>query len=150
MRSILSLLLVIFTLNVNAQDNKIIYILPDSVELLLFSKKAKDSVGLKTMFYLEKVKDDTMKITLIEFDLNRNANSFSSQLVMLTNRVVQISDKLYPLILDYDFIFSTPNSKDIGRIGKREGYILKSVLLTHGYSIVFTLKGDLLHEGTGI
>ncbi|WP_407033032.1 hypothetical protein [Polluticaenibacter yanchengensis] len=150
MRIILSLLLVLFAFKANAQDSKIIYILPDSVELLLFNKTTEDSVDCsKILYYLEKVKDDTMQITLIQFDKNKKTKSFASQLGMLTNRVVQIADKSYPLIFDYDFIFSTPNNKDIGTIGKREGYILKSMLLTHGYSIIFTLDGDFIRKGRG-
>jgi hypothetical protein len=130
-----------------AQDRKITYFLPDSVEvhinnLLLRSLKLNNN---KEYYFL--LKEDTSRVynlTVIPFDINIKTEV--SNWVSATNRYALINGRLYPLLFDYDFTFSTPDPNNVGSFGHRDGNIRKLHLIAHSYTIYFKTNGTILKE----
>jgi hypothetical protein len=130
-----------------AQERKITYILPDSVEVRINSHLlAKSSVKNDKSYYflLKKDTSRTYNITIIPFD--SSAKSEISNWVNNTNRYALVNGQLYPLLFDYDFTFSTPEPNNIGIFGHRDGNIRKLQLIAHRYTIYFRTNGLILKE----
>ena len=132
---------------VKSQDkDSILYIMPDKIELKLYEyinnlDFSKYSFG----FFLNKLNDDKYRIC-ITVSSNLDTNYWYNN----TNRFILIEKKQYPLWLDYDVTFSTKNNSNLGKIGNREGQILKTHPIFDGYTIDFNLKGEIFCENNGI
>jgi hypothetical protein len=132
--------------SVVAQSHKILYILPDSVELRINRYILNTIQQEQKLYFL--LKKDTLGIynlTVIPFVPNDNRSDVSAW-VKVTNRHILIDKESYPLLLDYDFTFSTSNPSDIGELGHREGNIRKMHLIAHRYTIYFKMNGSILKE----
>jgi len=122
------------------------YFVPDTVEILLekqvrsFKNNIKDE---KVYFLLGKENDNTYHLSLIR-DKSNQIDNMTAKLLKSNNRCIVIDQEQYPLIFDYDFTFGTPKETQIGEFGKREGNIVRSNMLFHGYSIYFNMKGQVL------
>lgn len=121
----------------NAQKKgDITYLLPDDVEVELNEHLSQSSgfnymvlFGSKEHYELFVINDD-------EYSKRPYGNFITA-----TNRNVLVNGKSYPLLLDYDFNFSTTDIVNIGEFGKRDGMVKKVQSIFHGYSIKFTNKG---------
>lgn len=122
------------------------YFVPDTVEILLekqvrsFKNNIKDE---KVYFLLGKENDNTYHLSLIR-DKSNQIDNMIAKLLKSNNRCIVIDQEQYPLIFDYDFTFGTPKETQIGEFGQREGNMVRSNMLFHGYSIYFNMKGQVL------
>ncbi|PUZ19328.1 hypothetical protein GA0116948_1297 [Chitinophaga costaii] len=144
---IVSIIFIFTQFTVRAQSQKIWYILPDSVEVRLnryiLTSIPKQEVQ-KLFFLLKRDSLNSYNITVIPLTHNTDLNII--RWVEDSNRYVLVNKNLYPLLLDYDFIFGTPEYNNIGEFGQREGSIKKIYLIPHRYTIYFKMNGSVLKE----
>lgn len=148
MKPIIVLLALIYSVSIYSQEkDSIIYIFPDKVEQKLYEqiKKVISLESFNFKFYLQTISKDEFRIAY-SYEKEPSKNYWINN----TNRFILIKNEKYPLILDYDSLFSTNNPKDIGEYGHREGYVLKSLFLFDGYNITFDKEGECLFEDWGI
>jgi hypothetical protein len=129
-----------------SQSSKIVYIIPDSVEVAIEKQIVHLKVGSKNTlvyFLLEKDNEGTYSLSLF-CDEKKQREGLAGKISKLTNRVILINKNKYPLMLDYDFIFGTPKEKQVGSFGSREGNIVRSTVLFHGYTIYFNKRGKII------
>lgn len=126
--------------------DSILYILPDKVEVKLSeyiqSSKLENS---RWKFYLTRTENSMYRIYVASFK-----GETTDYWYINTNRFVVIDTENFPLILDYDSMFSTKDPDRIGEYGKREGQILKTTFIYDGYNIIFDKNGKYLEEDFGI
>jgi len=140
--TIIIFLILITSAKLKCQNNKdsIIYILPDNIELMIFEYTEKiDTLKYNFEFFLSRIGDEEFKINISLFK-RYNDNFWYNN----TNRYILINNKRYPLILDYDSLFSTSKPVNLGKMGKREGYILRSTFIYDGFSISFNKEGKVI------
>lgn len=128
------------------QSDSIIYILPDQVEIKLNSHIEKIYTydpNRECYFYLEKTNDENFRIFVGTKSKDTIWANFSNRYVVVNNRKIS-------LIFDYDLIWSTKNTENIGSFGKRAGEILKTKIIYDGYNITFDRNGKCLEEDFGI
>lgn len=129
-----------------SQGNKITYILPDSVEVRIYNhlqKVLRTRNDNKYYFFLRKDTVGAYSLTIVPF--KDNDQTQDKNWANCTNRYALVNGNLYPILLDYDFTFSTPD-QDVGSLGHRDGNIRKLNLLAHGYTIHFKMNGVILKE----
>jgi len=132
MRKICLILSSIIIFNCTFAQDKILYFVPDAVELKLEGLLEKKK-GEKLSVFLMKDKDDyALYLSFVKKD-----EEYNDYWVDRTNRYIVIGEKEYPLIFDYDLTFSTPNPKSAGSLGNREGNILKIAIIYEGYYVKF-------------
>jgi hypothetical protein len=129
-----------------SQSSDIVYIIPDNVEVALERQITYLKVDTtKTLVYFLLEKDDEGIYSLSLFhDIINQQEGLTGKILKLTNRVLLINKNKYPLILDYDFTFGTPKVDQIATFGSREGNIVRSVILFHGYTIYFNKLGKII------
>ncbi len=126
--------------------DSILYIMPDKVELQLYEYiNSLDSSKYSFEFFLSKLDKDKYRICVGIWS-NLNTNYWHNN----TNRFILIDEKKYPLWYDYDVTFSTKNKSNLGKMGSREGQILKIHPIFDGYTIDFNLKGEIFSENDGV
>ncbi len=146
MRSIFIGVFILFHFAGYTQGSEITYILPDSVEVRIYNhmlKRQNANKDSKHYFFLKRDTEEAYSLTIIPFkksDQTKDINWVNS-----SNRYILIEKQLYPLLLDYDFIFSTPDL-NVGDFRSRDGNIRKLHLLAHGYTIFFKTNGTVLKE----
>jgi hypothetical protein len=129
-----------------SQSSNVVYIIPDSVEVAIERQITYLKVDTtKTLVYFLLEKDDEGIYSLSLFlDIMKQQKELAGKLLKPTNRVLLINKNKYPLMFDYDFRFGTPKEDQIGTFGRREGNVLRSVLLFHGYTIYFNKLGKII------
>ncbi len=145
MKKILFLVCCLISAISYGQSDKIVYILPDKIEKAIKEKmdkvREKDSkASFSCMLF--KDKEDTYGISLFIKDAAAE-NDFVEGLLKKSSRVILIDKEKLALIFDYDLKFSSPNLEKIGEFGKREGYVSRSRLLFHGYTMFFDKHGEI-------
>lgn len=93
--------------------------------------------------YLEKINDEKFRIFV-------GAKSKDTIWANFSNRYVVVNNKKIPLVFDYDLIWSTKKTENIGSFGKRDGEILRTKIIYDGYNITFDRYGKYLEEDFGI
>ncbi|PYF75077.1 hypothetical protein B0O44_103524 [Pedobacter nutrimenti] len=134
------------SLRANAQSEKIVYILSDSVEIELkkqIDKSRQNNPDISFSCMLWTKSDGLYCVSLFKNEEN-SGNDFVKVLVRNTNRYLLIEKDKLPLIFDYDFKFSSSDLKHIGDFGEREGNIKRSEFLFHGYTIFFDSQGKVI------
>jgi len=146
MKNIFIVVFILYHFTGYAQERKITYILPDSVEIRIDKHIAtRSSLGNKSYYFL--LREDTPKVynlTIIPFEVKDKTEV--SEWVNATNRYALVNARLYPLLFDYDFTFSTSEPNNIGSFGHRDGNIRKLHLIAHRYTIFFKTNGTILKE----
>jgi len=137
MKLFINLFLLISIVSCKAQQKgDVTYLLPDDVEVELNTHLSKSS-GFNYMVLFDS--EDYYELFVIND--NEYAERPYGSFITATNRNILVNDKSYPLLLDYDFNFSTTDTVNIGEFGKRDGMVKKVQPIFHGYSIKFTNKG---------
>lgn len=140
--SILLFIIVCISLKAQVSDS-ILYIFPDIVEKKLdyyiSSSKAGDS---NLFFVLENAGDNKYRIFVSSY-------TKSDYWENVSKRYGVVNETRYPLLFDYDYIFSTPRPSHIGTFGERDKQILKYRVILDGYSITFDYNG-YMKESWGI
>ncbi len=150
MKRIIILLLLIYGLNISIysqEKDSIIYIFPDKIEQKLYEqmKELIYTDGYDFEFYLQTLDINKFRLTYSYY--KKQSFSYWGN---NTNRFILIKNKMYPLILDYDSLFSTSKPEKVGEYGDREGFILRSSFIYEGYNITFDKTGKCLSESWGI
>jgi hypothetical protein len=140
------LIIVFWLLSIKVySQSKVVYIIPDSVEVAIkkqISKLKHNSADAFIYFLLEKNKGGIYSLSLFRDPARQGG--LMDKILKLTNRVLLIDEDKYPLMFDYDFTFSTPKETKIGSIGNREGNVVRSTALFHGYTIFFNTSGKII------
>ena len=145
MKKTITFLLVLF-LNSCSETNsqelgKIVYIFPDEVEISVsnYIDSLREKGNVFIFLKLGKKSENTYYLHVSYCSLeNKESLIFW---VNSTNRYAVIRNSYYPLLLDYDYDFSTKTPLSIGNYGERAGQILRTMPIYDGYSIMFTKKG---------
>lgn len=122
------------------------YILPGKVQNLL-DEKVKNME--EPLYFLFDKKDiNTFFISINKYDLKtfKGANWIKN-----TNRYVYLKGKYYPLIFEYDQLFSTPKTaeeflKDVDPDGSYTHSTIY-ILNEYSYRVEFNIRGEILYEG---
>jgi len=142
---ILQILSLSFMLSCKAQNSEeqiIPYVIYDKVEQTIYDHiKEYDEF---VYFYLLPEKENT---TIFIIKNDNYKDSSIGYWVENTNRKILIKDKLYPIVLDSDYKYSTSRPKDIGNYGKRDGSIYKIRTTSTHYYIKFNDKGEIIYQG---
>lgn len=129
------------------EKDSIVYIFPDKIEQKLY-EQIKELISVEIYnfeFYLQTVDIDKFRLTY-SYSKKQSNNYWGNN----TNRFILINKKKYPLIFDYDSLFSTNKPKEVGEYGHRDGFILRSLFIFEGYNITFDRTGKCLSEDWGI
>lgn len=147
MKNIFIVVFILYHFTGYTQERKITYILPDSVEIRINKHiVTRSSLDNKVDYYFL-LREDTPKVynlTIIPFEVKDKTEV--SSWINATNRYALINGRLYPLLFDYDFTFSTPDPNNVGSFGHRDGNIRKLHLIAHRYTIFFKTNGSILKE----
>lgn len=146
MKKIAFILFLFLGLKGYSQSSNVVYIIPDSVEVAIEKQITYLKVDTtKTLVYFLLEKDDEGIYSLSLFiDIMKQQKELAGKLLKPTNRLLLINKNKYPLMFDYDFTFGTPKEDQTGTFGKREGNVLRSALLFHGYTIYFNKLGKII------
>lgn len=135
-------LLIAISGNACSQEvEKILYVVPDDVEVQVnkYIERVKKQKEYLIYFVLSKKSDAAFRLDVVSYkEINKENVIYW---VKSTNRYVVINQDKYPLLLDYDYVFSTKQPSNIGNFGEREGYILKTMPINEGYHIDFNRDG---------
>jgi hypothetical protein len=131
----------------NAQSADILYYLPDSVEIKVNEYTAKQKMGTKFYCMLRFVGADTFNISVCQY--NEKDKKYLERWIFVSNRKVIVNKFKYPLVLDYDYKFSTINSSRVGVYGDRADKIVRIFPITHCFNLTFT-KYYILSNGKPI
>jgi hypothetical protein len=123
-----------------SSSSRILYVLPDSVEIAAngyIQRLVAPSVTKQFYCLLSSGGNDTCTITITPYE--ERARTIITKWLSHSNRSVMINKTEYPLLTDLDFRFGLPpDENNIGQMGKRDGYISKVHAIPHAfYSIVF-------------
>lgn len=123
--------------NVSAQKSSILYYLPDSVEIKVNNYIKEQKLNSRHIYlFLENANKDTFRINLCQYQKkNKKRDEFW---ISLTNRKVVIDKNRYPILLDYDYKFSTIDTLRAGVYGDRANNRTKYFPIYHCFSITFT------------
>ena len=125
-----------------SQNNeKILYMLPDDVEVQASNYIKRVSKQQEYLFYfvLNKKPDTTYRLDIVHYKAESSKGLI--YWVKSTNRHVVVNQERYPLLLDYDYLFSTKQPSNIGNYGEREGQILITMPIHVGFYIDFNKDG---------
>ena len=130
-------------------SDSIVYILPDSVEIMLerYIDVRKNNDNAIFYFYLNRYEKN------YRINVGRiTSNSDDEHLLKNTKRFVLVHEQKYPLILDYDMKFGLLEPDEIiGDFGCRfGGYLGGRDVIMEGYSISFNSYGKIIKEDYGI
>ena len=132
-------------LNTQQQEEKIVYVFPDSVEVAVYEYITQVSEyfikrGEEVCYYLVLEKDTANVYRLIvqRYDPSYNPNHRAN----LSNRVAVINDKRLPLLFDYDELFGTVDAINMGRYGVRnESYVKRSITIRDWAFTIYFIGG---------
>lgn len=120
----------------NAQKSSILYYLPDSVEVKVNDYISKQKHNPNFYFMLESVNKDTFRVNVCQYQ-NKEKRRLENW-IFLTRRKVVICKSNYPLLLDYDYKFSTLDTLRVGSYGDRANKIVRQLPIAHCFSVKFT------------
>jgi hypothetical protein len=142
MNRILFVLLVFLPLSSYGQNkNDIIYLLPDSVEILVNNYMHK-FIHESNFYCILKESNRIYELSVCSYKEKEKVNI--PKYVLITNRKVLIGEIFIPIILDYDLKFGTVSDvSKLGSIGNREGYYKRQTIISHSPSIFFTDEGKI-------
>lgn len=132
----LAIFLCSFFINSNAQKANILYYMPDSVEVLINEHISSQKSNSNFYFILESIGKDTFRINVCQY-FNKEKKRVEDW-IFSTKRKVVINRNSYPLLLDYDYMFSTLNPLRVGYYGDRANKIVRQLPIIHCFSIKFT------------
>ncbi|MDP4183837.1 MAG: hypothetical protein Q8862_01585 [Bacteroidota bacterium] len=140
---ILTIILLFFMVS-NAypkEAKKILYIFPDDVEIKLskYIENTNKQHEFVVYLMLSKSSDERYKLYIAFYKKKHIKNVI--YWVKSTNRYVVVNQEKYPLLIDYDYDFSTSNPLNIGDYGGREGQVLRAMPFYDGYNIEFNKYG---------
>lgn len=137
MRDLLFVQIFLFlSIGVNAQRTEILYYMPDSVEIRIHNYVSKQRKSNDFYCFLEYAGRDTLNLKICMYSKREKKNLESW--IFQTNRKVVINKYNYPLILDYDYMFSSLDSMRVGAYGNRNSKLAKILPIFHCYSVKFT------------
>ena len=137
MKKLLSILILLFFgICSDAQKSSILYYLPDSVEIQVNQYISKQQNKPNFYFKLKSDTKDTFNLVVCQF--KGKEKKYLESWIFLTNRKVVVSKGRYPLLLDYDYKFSTLDTLRVGSYGDRANKIVRHIAISHCYSIKFT------------
>lgn len=137
MQKLFSIIIFLFLwLFSNGQKSDILYYLPDSVEVRVNDYISKQKRNSNFYFILESVSTDTFKVSVCQYQAY-DKNSLEGW-IFLTKRKVVICKNSYPLLLDYDYMFSTLDTVRVGNYGDRANKIVRQLPIAHCFNIRFT------------
>jgi hypothetical protein len=125
--------------------DEIVYILPDSVEIIInnYVKACKEK-NIDNFYLILEKKEMNYEITIASY--NESEKNNISKYVLKSKRKAIICNELIPIVFDYDFKFGTTTPfKELGAIGSREGYYKRQALIRHSPSILFDEYGKILN-----
>jgi hypothetical protein len=126
-----------------AQQPKILYYLPDSVEVRINQYLVSQKSGKNYYCILERLDKDTTQIYVSDY--TSKGKRYTESWVFNTNRFVEISNRKLPLILDYDYLYSTLDTSKVGKYGQRSIDIVRQMPIIHSFKIKYT-KYYILNE----
>lgn len=123
------IIFILSSVSVYATSDKIVYILPDSLESKVIDQintyNEKNSLVIY-LFHLEK------NICLL-ISPYKNKSNYISPLYYYaskSNRFLLVGDNIYPIVFDYDFRYGTTTPLDqTGKYGEREGCIKRTAII---------------------
>lgn len=142
------IILIIYLLqSIGAPTEPIVYRFPVSVQSYIqtwvdsFDESGKE----KLFFYLGSNHDGKNggQTFYLHFCAERSSGEWG-KMVNQSNRWVRVGSKLYPILLDYDEIYGVSCAQDLnelGTIGQRDGVVMRTRTLFHGYTVFFDHKG---------
>lgn len=137
MKKLLSIItLLFFWIYSNAQKSSILYYLPDSVEIQVSEYVSKQKHKPNFYFKLESSSKDTFNLIVCQYQ--EKEKKYLANWIFLTNRKVVIANSRYPLLLDYDYMFSTFDTLRVGTYGDRANKIVRQLSIANCFSIRFT------------
>lgn len=149
MKNIIILLFLILPCSyiIGQNQDSIVYIVPDSVEIMLnkeIQSRKSYRKDIDCGLYLSKGSNGMFTLHLIEY------NDFNFHLKN-SNRYLLVDSTKYPLLFDYDIEFASYGKREIREMGSRfDGVIPKNYYIIEGYSISFDLFGKNIKENLGI
>ncbi|MBV6429834.1 MAG: hypothetical protein KIPDCIKN_04410 [Haliscomenobacter sp.] len=131
---------------VQAQSrDSILYIFSDQVERKIFSRIEKYPDDYSFIIWLSEPKKNLFSVDIMAY-LTRDG--FSIEWHNASNRYAVINQYRVPILLDFDFKFSTRDSQNISSFGKRDENIKRTLLMTHSRLIYFDENGKIVkHQG---
>lgn len=121
---------------------KIIYVLPDSVEVLISEHINSDNKRNSNFFCFLQKRSEYNIVTIISYKRDRK---LLTDWVVNSNRYVIINNRYLPVLIDYDFEFGTIQPDSIGAFGSRDdGYVKRMKFIAHDYSITFKRDGSVV------
>lgn len=136
-------LLCAFFLIINESSaQRILYIFPDQVEKALgdyFNSLANN----RSKYCLTLYKDDGI-YTIYVTSFTKSSRKDFLVWVKATTRVALINKNKYPVLLQEDYVFGTPDTSKVGEYGNREGRIKRLAVINEGYSVKFTKTGQII------
>lgn len=137
MKKLISILLfLILSFCSCAQKSNILYYLPDSVEVRVKDFISKQKHSSNFYFMLESINKDTFRVSVCQYQAKEKKNL--ERWIFLTKRRVIVCKDDYPLLLDYDYIFSTLDTLKVGYCGDRANKIVRQLPIAHCFNIKFT------------
>ncbi len=133
---LLSCWFVFLGIHVNAQTTDILYYLPDSVEMKVYDYTSKQKSNTKFYFILRSTGKDTFSVSVCQY--YEKDKKFLERWVFITKRKVVINKDIYPLLFDYDYIFSTNDTSRVGVYGNRANKLARLLPIVHCFNVKFT------------
>lgn len=121
---------------VNAQSTDILYYLPDSVEMKVYDYTSKQRSNTKFYCMLSSAGKDTFSVSVCQYYEKDKKNM--EGWIFMTKRKVVIKKYKYPLLLDYDYTFSTIDSSKVGVYGDRANKLVRLLPIAHCFNVKFT------------
>jgi hypothetical protein len=123
-------------ISLNAQTSEILFYLPDSVEMKVYSYISLQKSNAKFYCILRSEGRDTFSVSVCQYQ-EKDRKKLESW-VFITKRRVVINRCSYPLLLDYDYRFSTPDSSNVGVYGDRANKLTRLLPIAHCFNVKFT------------
>lgn len=122
------------------------YILPGEVQKLLYEKVKE--IKYPIYFLFDKIDSYKYKISINQYDQTFKGIKWIEN----SNRYVYLKGKFYPLIFEYDQLFSTPKTAKefLDSVDPDDGsYTYSSIysINEYNYYVEFNSKGEILYEG---
>lgn len=122
--------------HVNAQKADILYYLPDSVEMKVYEYTSKQKSNGKFYCVLRSAGQDTFSVSVCQY--YEKDKKRLERWIFITKRKVVINKYRYPLLLDYDYTFSTIDSSKVGVYGDRANKLVRLLPIAHCFNVKFT------------
>lgn len=119
-----------------SQKPKILYYLPDSVEVRISDYISSQKEQKNYYCVLEHLNQDTSQVFVCGYSSKEKKGV--ENWVLNTNRFIVAGNKKLPLIFSYDYMYSPLNPSKVGEYGSRSKKITRQIPIIHSYRIKFT------------